>query len=503
MYKALSHSQLKKFIARIKLTSLLVQLTFLAFPLTIYMIYNKAIAYNNIDTIWFIFSFLSTIIILQFFLKLLESLHRNLLKQDLEIKYKTKLINSHFDKIKYRTPNLAEKILTDLRKSSEKIVLDIQTKLNVTYLACIFIYFCLVFKINYIIVSIPLVIFVFNYIASVKLNRRYKKNQAEYHILNQKETIFIKGLFERLDFIKSTSLDDKVVKKSLSHIKKSNYSKAKLNYHKNITQKINMVLNIANVAFILLAGRYIFSSGIVTNEEIITCSLLTIWIARPMHHVLSNAGLNIRSKKRKHKKNASNMSKVKQHDKIEIKENTHDDMLEQNMIEDIQNNIDNYEPGFFSCPYRLILPWVKEKHKNVFVTETDKILFYGSLIDNITLFNSSKEYEAKRLVKMLDAEKHVYNLPYLYNYVVTGNNDSAINYELYSIISIIRELLSNPSVLIIRQDANRINPQLLANIFNYTKRNNIKILIYKSSNKVKDLLNSNNEQLSLNDKLNV
>lgn len=88
-------------------------------------------------------------------------------------------------------------------------------------------------------------------------------------------------------------------------------------------------------------------------------------------------------------------------------------------------------------------------------------LFYGSVIDNITMFDNSKQNEAKNLMEAFNLDYLINNLPYHYNYVTTGNQDESLSFDLKIGIEIIRELIRKPSLLIIDIDENRMNRHIV------------------------------------------
>lgn len=80
MYKKLLSTESKKLISGIKISSLLIQFTFLVFPLSMYIVYNKVIASKNPNTLLIILIFLLTVLIIQLILKIAESVQHNILK---------------------------------------------------------------------------------------------------------------------------------------------------------------------------------------------------------------------------------------------------------------------------------------------------------------------------------------------------------------------------------------------------------------------------------------
>lgn len=85
MYKKLLSTEKNNLITGIKISSLLIQFTYLVFPLSMYIVYNKVIASKNPNTLLIIVLFLLAIIIIQLILKITESIQHNILKTDEEI----------------------------------------------------------------------------------------------------------------------------------------------------------------------------------------------------------------------------------------------------------------------------------------------------------------------------------------------------------------------------------------------------------------------------------
>lgn len=480
---------------------MLVQCTFLVFPLTIYMIYNKVLTYNNKNTILFVASLLIIVLMIQFALKLYESIYRNLLKFDEEIKQQRQNIEgilkvnqqSNVTYVEENGINLAQEVINSISKISSRNTMKIQYFLTKTYGASLVIYFALVMLIGKILVIIPMVFFGVNYYIAYLINKKYKNHQDKSEASISKEAIYVKEALNKLKVIKSLHVEDIIVDKARNLFDVTSNQKSWMNYYRGLLQKINMVFNITNIAFILLFGRYLFSLGWLHTEAIITCSLLTIWIARPFYHIVFNLNDDKADSTNNNRVDVTNIviSKDENSDNDSYDNENNKEVIKTLEEEGIvySDSVTNYD----------LLVSLQKQYTNISFLDSDIGLFYANITENLTVFDDSKEEQVKDLIELLQVEELIFNLPYLYNYVVSGDNDQVIPYDLKLSIGLIRELVLKPELLIINHDVNRLNHNIKNGLLKYAKKHNIKLLIKKSQISVKDIITkavvNNNESL--------
>lgn len=489
MYKSFKSGEKRNLIRWVMLNSVLVQITFLAFPLTIYMIYNKVLSYNNVHSIWFFAVFLIVISLIQLVLKNYEALQRNLLKLDHEmgeqkLNIENKLNNENNSKKHGFGIDLAQDIIASISNITTDTNHLIQGYLTKTYLGCLIIYFALILMIGKILVIVPLIFFSVNMIIAYFINNKYQQNLNDFNLVNAKECVYVKEILNKQKVLKSLSVEDNVTRNAQKLFHDVNIKKSLLVYYKGLLQKINMVFNITNIAFILLVGRYFYNIGLMNTEAIITCSLLTIWVARPFYHILFN--LNYMSRPLQAQKSILNSkSNVNSPEESRADDIDYGALYDNELLDLKENGCAYYDNDEVK---KFLLSMTSNEYKKTSYVNYEIGLFYGSVIDNLTIFDNELEEKAKELVSLFGVENLIYNLPYLYNYVITGSNDQVVPFDLLITIAIIRELLSNPELIVIEIDVNRVNSNVISGLIRYCKKNDIKLIIKKSKDNIKDIV---------------
>lgn len=485
MYKKLLSTESKKLISGIKISSLLIQFTFLVFPLSMYIVYNKVIASKNPNTLLIILIFLLTVLIIQLILKIAESVQHNILKTDEEITNQKQYIN---EKLNFNDPieisNLQNKNdIIELSVISSDADKDIQTHISKAYLIFLIIYLFLIALIGKFIIIVPIIFFSINYLFARTLSEKQNEHNEKYKKYYAKKRALVREILQKIKVIKGLSASKNIFKKykDLTYI--INAEKCGSLYIQSTILKFSMVINIVNIAFILLLGRYLFSIGILNIEQIITCSLMTVWISRPMAQLFQNIN-NIRNKSEKTKNtnrlyNTSHSQKNSNNSEYKKIIQSIDKCLityyKPNKEYSLKNFYQTYINTQISNKTDIIpISYINENFK----------LFYGSVIDNITMFDNSKQNEAKNLMEAFNLDYLINNLPYHYNYVTTGNQDESLSFDLKIGIEIIRELIRKPSLLIIDIDENRMNRHIVNGLKKHSSGHNIKLVCLKSDKNI-------------------
>ncbi len=485
MYKKLLSTEKNNLITGIKISSLLIQFTYLVFPLSMYIVYNKVIASKNPNTLLIIVLFLLAIIIIQLILKITESIQHNILKTDEEItnqkQYISAKINSNNTEEISKLQNKNDFVeLLSVGNCAEK---NIQNHISKSYLVFLAIYLCLILLIGKYIIIIPLFFFSLNYIVARALSKKADEHNERYKKFHTKKRTFIRETLQKIKVIKGLNISSNISKKYsfLSYI--CNAEKCSSLYFQNVSLKFSMVINIVNISFILLFGRYLFSIGILNIEQIITCSLMTVWISRPMAQFFQNSH-NFES-------NYHEIENINNSSNFKATPNDINHPEYKKILQHLNEfSITYYKPNKAYSLKKFAQTYISSNTNN----KTDNIvisyineqfnLFYGSIIDNITIFDNSKQNQAKSLIQELNLNQLINNLPYNYNYVTTGCFDESLPFDLKIGIEVIRELICKPSIFVLDIDENRMNKSMVNGIKKYSAEQGIKIILLKSDNNI-------------------
>ncbi len=475
MNPELSSAQLKKIILNIKMSSILIQFTYLAFPLSMYVVYNKIIANHNPAAIFVVVIFLLTILSIQLLLKIIETIQKNILKSDNLFKehkayLNKKLSNPNLNNFnKNNQFNLAD--LTEIsKKSSEKI----QHYVSKNYLNFLVIYFILITLVGQFIVIVPIMFLSLNYLIARSLTHKHDQAADKFNKLLNTKTAFVKEMFTKHNEIKGLNITQATISKYSKITFTVNKYKCIALYYKNLLIKISMVINMINIAFILIFGRFLHSYGLLSMQAIIACSLLTVWISRSIGQVF----LTLSSTKLKSETNTiSNMDSSELNQDI----NQNINQITQAQFKQIQSQLEQHPIVYWRQKNNISLYNLKDMYKNLYISisylDSNFKLFYGSILDNLTLFNESRYEEAKTIINQFGVGNLINNLPYQLNYVTTGTHDEAVSYDLLLTISIIRELIKKPDLIILDINSDEISDNIKKALFHYIKENNIKLII--------------------------
>ena len=141
MYKPLDSAESKKIIFNIKVSSILIQLTYLAFPLSMYIVYNRVIANNNPSAILVVVGFLLLVLVMQLVLKSIETVQKNIVKTDRLIKEQINYIDDKLNhSIGYTQLNTED--LSNINKHNSQYIQDQVSK---SYFNFLIFYFELLF----------------------------------------------------------------------------------------------------------------------------------------------------------------------------------------------------------------------------------------------------------------------------------------------------------------------------------------------------------------------
>ena len=472
MYKKLLSSETKKLIANIKVASILIQFTFLAFPLSMYIVYNKVVVSKNSNSLLIVIIFLLAILIIQLALKILESVQQNILKTDNQIERHKKYINNKFNGNHNIIENKSKYNISELSEVSSESNIYIQNQISNAYYVFICIYLGLILLVGKFMIIVPMFFFGLNYFAAYVLTKYYELNNNEFNILYNKKTVYIKEALLKIKIIKGLNIKDKVIDKFHDITKDANTKKCLSLYAKNMMLKFGMVFNIMNIAFILIFGRYLYSLGMLSIEEVITCTLLTVWISRPINQIFTNL----------HK--TKNLSNEKPSDLKLLEDQSSLKYFSEQYYEDLKLKLDTSQIIYCDCTDRKLS--LKSLYKRL-IRDYDKVsyinnnykLFYGTVIDNITLFDKEKNDLAKVFLGEFNFKQTIYNLPYNYNYVTTGDHDETIPHDLKLGITIMREILRSPDIIIIDINIKNINRDILTSLSKYVENNNTKLIFKK------------------------
>lgn len=483
MYKKLESRELTKLISSIKIGSILIQFTFLAFPLSMYIVYNKIIASNNPSAIIIILIFLLSMIIIQLCLKNFEVIQKNIIKTDHQIKEHEKYIH---DKLIY-SDNINGKVnkynISEIISLSGVSHSKIQGEISNAYYGFLAAYFILMIIIGKFIVIVPIIFFSINYLIARKLTILSKELDNQYNNEFNEKTLFTKESLQKIKVIKSLNINKKISEQFKSKTYYANDHKARSLYIKNLLMKISMMINIMNVAFILIIGRYLFSLGLMTLPAIVTCSLLTVCVARTLGQIFTNIQIKNKDnstcnlqKSSKSKFSYSQHSAEYEHyinDKYnEIK----DKIKTSNIIICRHQQNEKYQINFKSLYHKFM-----NDYSNVSYIDKSIDFFYGKILDNITLFDESQHERAMSLINSFKINDLIANLPFQINYVITGNDDDTITFDLQITIEIIRELLKNPDIIILDIDPDEMSKRIKDELLSYCNNHNIKLIFKKYS----------------------
>ncbi len=476
MYKPLDSAETKKIIFNIKVSSILIQLTYLAFPLSMYIVYNRVIANNNPSAILIVVSFLLIVLVAQLVLKGIETIQKNIIKTDRLIKDHINYIDTQLhNNSNYSQLNTEE--LSNINKNNSQYIQDQVSK---SYFNFLIIYFILMIIIGGMIVIVPIIFLGLNFVIAKALTEKFEAAESIFLRNNNIKSIFIKELFAKSKEIKSFNINRHLIKKHEKIIFDYNKFRSLALYYKNTLLKVSQIINMINIAFILIFGRYLYHIGLIDMQQIIACTLLTVWISRSIGQIFLSLTLYLS----KHKK--LNDSEIQQDAEIarkliDSKSKAISQKQFSQIIEQLQSHPIVYWKQNDNIGLNNLQKMLKDSYINIAYANNNFQLFYGSIIDNITLFNNAKYEQAKTLLYNFEVQQLIDNLPYQINYILTGNNDDTLPYDLLLAIILIRELLKKPDLLILDINSDEISLKIKKHLINHVKEHNVKLIIKQNS----------------------
>lgn len=488
MYKNLLSTESKKLISNIKLGSILIQFTFLAFPLSMYVVYNKVIISKNPNSLLVVILFLLFVIFIQLVLKITEIIQQNILKTDRTIIRHSNYIKQKVNNNNINYNNQHHYNIADLADISKEATVDIQNHVSKAYIIFLAIYFVLILTIGKAMAMVPLVFFSLNYLVAHQLTKNFDSSNRYFNDAVNQKTKYIKEVLLKIKVIKELGITNQVVNRFDELSVFTNTKKCQMLYSKNLIIKIGMVINILNTSFILIFGRYLYSIGMLTIEEIITCTLLTMWIARPLNQIFANLNKRLLEKDNP----AGDLEQEIAQDYDTDRDLVINKTFPEEIFNKIQNtlltstvaycNTDNRDVSL----YKLYL-MLNSQNDNISYVNNYPKLVYGTILDNITLFDKSKEECALLFLSQFNVKQLIFNLPYQSNYVITDSKDEAIPYDLKISIAIIREIIKKPNIIILDIDTNTLDAHIMKSILKHLEDNSIKLIARKENYKTKAL----------------
>lgn len=492
MHSILQVSEQKKLSRNIKISSILIQFTYLAFPLSMYIVYNKIIANNNPTAITVVAIFLLIIITIQLLLKIIDTINKNILKADILIQehqdYLTKKLNTQAQ------PSIHNFNTSELTSISKKSSHKIQSDISSNYLIFLLIYFILLITVGGFIIIIPAIFLGLNYVIAITLNNKHDDSVDKYNAGVDYKTRFLKEVFAKYKELKGLNITDYIINKYDYITFNTNKHKCHALYYKNLLLKISAIISMLNIAFILIFGRLLHSYNLISMQEIIACSLLTVWISRSSGQIFLNlSSVKLKSDNNDLPTNHDYNNTKELSDKLRNKPRP----ITTDHFQQIQNHLKDHPIVYWKQTHNTSLYSLKKMYKNNYVSisyiDNNFKLFYGSILDNVTLFNPSRYENAIKMIEKFDINHLVNNLPYQLNYVTTGTNDEAIPYDLILTIMIIRELLKKPDLIILDINSDEISIQIRRALITYIKENNIKLIL--KQNNFNDKLNAETKNI--------
>lgn len=385
----------------IRSLSLLVQVLYLVYPLSMYMIYLKVMKFQNKATMITVISFLLITCALQNIIKYYKQLAYNSLKYSISNQVKLKsLLECIYknDNNKFHHTHLtyyADFIITEI----------LNTKITKVNYLLLFIYFILIFFVANWLVLIPIICYGTGYIIAKKSRMTLCKLKGKYYIACQNEITFFKEHLTKIEYINGLQITEKVEALYIKIYQYMNKQKFLCTSIENKIARINKTINVFCIVMIATIGALLAKINFNITPLMVTTSIvLTVWVSRTVTEIYNHI-------------TASHMI-----DWLENKTNAN------------VTNATNYNT-----------------HINHNVS-----FFYGSILDNVTMFDKKKYNQAHEVINKLGLDKLIANLPYLYNYVIIGRNDDCLPMDLKIGLSVAREIISgNKSVTINTRDISR------------------------------------------------
>lgn len=489
-------TETSKIIKHLKTSSLLIQFTFVAFPLTMYIVYNKTIISKNPNATIIILLFLLFILLSQLIFRTFATIYENIIKTKIEIKSNSNYLKNLITKKTKPGINNIYDISTSSRVSNQITQKHI-AKSNTLLLI---IYFILITTIGGFLVIVPAIFFSINYLVAKKNNIKYiyAINNLDKYASNKND--FIKNIFSNILYIKGSNLDKSIIQQYELINNKVNYYKTSALYLKNILMKYSMAVNIINIAMIVILGRFLYSLELLSIYHITTCSLLTMWVSRSIAQIFINLDAANQSINDIYSKNINKTIYTDTDTNINQTNNTNSYITTENankLITELENNSIVFISNEANLNLKLLPNMFAHENIKAGYINNKFNIFYGSILNNITLFDQNKHYIAEKILKQLNLDYIINKLPYQYNYVTTGIKDEALCYNLKLGINITRELLNNINILILDLNIEELDKIIKKGLIDYCKNNNIKIIIKNSNinfNKIKTNTNINNKK---------
>lgn len=380
MNSSLLDINLRRKVRQIMLLTGVVQCIYLVYPLSMYMIYLKVLMFNNKATMLTVISVLAVACAFQYTLKYFKSLQYNELKACLINKVKLANIinciykddNKNFEYVHtvYRADNIVKNYLDGQISRVNYIILAI--------------YFIAILLIINILAFVPFLIFGVGYYISQLLKTKQQKLKDKYSNISVHENALFKEHLSKVHIFQGMKISKTVYEIYKHIVENMHLYKASYQVIESLIGRIIKVCSISNIVCIAGIGIPLAKADIlISQQDIITSILLTVWVTRAYSDVLLNMQI-------------SQIDKGK------------------------ENNIER-------------------QNKN---TDNRYDFFYGTILDNITLFDERKNNKAHKAIKTLNLDKYISKLPYLYNYVIIDDNDEALPMDFKKGLITAREIVA-------------------------------------------------------------
>lgn len=473
MSENIAAPEINTLIRKIKINSVIIQLCFLVFPLSMFLTYNRVVISNNYSTIIVIITFLLSVLVLQLITKRIFSNQRLLVKSTKELQSYREFICS-----KLKDDRATKYDASENDKIADDITDNLNNEIAKSYKPVIIGYLLFLAVVGKFLVLPVILILLTSYFKIKKLKLENAKHKEVYYKLNQRRTELTKELFKKIKNINSQKTQDYLENKIKIIIGKLNIEKTLcINIHNKIS-KYCLLTSLISIVTILLFGRLLNLYGYLSIGDIISCSILTMWSSRLITFNLMNVSIS------------SNNTNINQEDSSQC-ERKIIPRREREAYNQIKSVLENNDIAYFPHEkiknVEILEMFLNKTYANICTVNQDDGLFYGTVIDNITFFDHSKYEEAYNLIKEFQQETLVNNLPFNFNYVITGVNDYLIPYDLSVAIYVFRAILNKPDLIILDIDINRVKHNFMRDLSNYCLIHQIKLVSKNSRLSVRKL----------------
>jgi len=108
----------------------------------------------------------------------------------------------------------------------------------------------------------------------------------------------------------------------------------------------------------------------------------------------------------------------------------------------------------------------EKRHQDIVTVPRDGVVFLGTVIENITMFDSNKEGQAKEIIELLDIQSLLAELPLGYQTKLDYLSNSSLSKELIVWISFARALLTYPKIILINNSQYSLEEKSKIKFFN-------------------------------------